>query len=164
MPQALLPLFPEEETRITSLFWFEKRDGMVYYFHGGFPVFCHAEEDRQSFRMFTSQLVVNGNCKQVDIVRAFGVSEISMKRYVKKYREGGPAAFFQPTRARRPHVLTKEVMSEAQSLLNEGVSRSDVAKRLDVKSDTFSKAIRSGRLVEPVKKTMNESVRKANGV
>ena len=86
-----------------------------------------------------------------------------MKRYVKKYREGGPAAFFEPPRARRPHVLTEEVVNEAQSLLNEGLSRSEVANELGVKSDTFSKAIRSGRLVEPVKKRMNEAVRKASG-
>jgi hypothetical protein len=29
--------------------------------------------------MFTSQLVVNGNCTQAQIVRAFGISVISMK-------------------------------------------------------------------------------------
>jgi len=164
MPQSLLPLFPEEESQITGLLSFERRDGRIYYFHGGFPVFSHAEEDRPSFRMFTSQLTVNGNCKQVDIVRAFGVSPISVKRYVKKYREGGPAAFFQPARIRGPHVLTKEVVSQGQLLLNEGFSRSEVAKRLGIKSDTLSKAIRSGRWVEAVKKTTSEGVRKANGV
>ena len=164
MPQALLPFFAEETTLITSLLSFEKRDGFIYYFHGGFPVFCHAEEDRQSFRMFTSQLVVNGSCRQVDIVRAFGVSAISMKRYVKKYRWGGPGAFFQRPRARRPAVLTKEVVREAQSLLYEGLSRSEVAKELGIKLDTLSKAIRSGRVVEPVKKTMNAAARKASGV
>ena len=164
MPQALLPLFAEEETQITSLLSFERREGMIYYFHGGFPIFCHAEQDQKSFRMFTSQLVVNGNCKQVDIVRAFGVSAISLKRYVKKYREGGLAAFFQPQRVRRPHVLTPEVLQEAQSLLNEGVSRCEAAKKLGVKSDTFSKAIRSGRLIEPVKKTKKGRVRKVSGV
>jgi hypothetical protein len=34
--------------------------------------------------MFSSQLVVNGNCTQAQLVRAFGISVISMKRYVKQ--------------------------------------------------------------------------------
>lgn len=89
MPQELLPQFPEAgEGYITDLLSFQKREGMIYNFHGSFPVFCHAEEDEKSFRMFTSQLVVNGNCRQVNIVRAFGVTAISVKRSVKKYREG----------------------------------------------------------------------------
>jgi transposase len=39
-------------------------------------------------------LVVNGNCKQSEIVKAFNVSAISVKRWVKKYREQGTKAFF----------------------------------------------------------------------
>jgi hypothetical protein len=42
------------------------------------PFFYHAEQDRKSFRLFTSQLVVNGNRWQVDIVKAFGISPISV--------------------------------------------------------------------------------------
>jgi transposase len=48
-----------------------------------------------SFRMITSQLYINGNCKQVDIVKAFGVSANSVKRYVKKYRKEGMEGFFK---------------------------------------------------------------------
>ena len=164
MPQELLPFFPENETPITDLLWHEKREGSVFYFHGGFPVFTHPEEDHRSFRMFTSQLVVNGRCKQVDIIKAFGVSKISVIRWVKKYREGGPAAFFKRPRKRRAHVLTKEVLKQTQGLLNEGVGRSEVAKRLGIKVDTLSKAIRAGKLTEPQKKTRPKEVQKVNGV
>ncbi|RJP27586.1 MAG: helix-turn-helix domain-containing protein [Candidatus Omnitrophota bacterium] len=110
MPQELLPQFSVvEDGEITDLLSFQKREGMIYYFHGSFPVFCHAEKDRKSFRMFTSQLVVNGNCRQVDIIPAFGVSAISVKRAVKKYREGGTAAFYTPPRTRGASVLTTEM-------------------------------------------------------
>jgi hypothetical protein len=44
------------------------------------PVFQHPENDYSSFRLFMSQLVVNGNVRQVDIVRAFDVRTISVKR------------------------------------------------------------------------------------
>lgn len=58
------------------------------------PVFQHPEEDYASFRLFTSQLVVNGNAKQAEIVRAFNVSPSSVKRWVKKHREKGSEVFF----------------------------------------------------------------------
>lgn len=152
MAQTILPLFPADVTPINNLLSFAKRDGMIYYFHGCFPVFCHHEGDLKSFRMFTSQLYVNGSCKQSEIVRAFGVSAISVKRWVKKYRTGGTAAFFAERKKRRPRVLTVEVVTRAQEMLSSGRGRSEVAKELGLKPDTLYKAIRSGRLVEGKKK------------
>ena len=73
---------------------YRKKNGIVYYFNGPMPIFQHPEEDYSSFRLFTSQLVVNGNVKQMEIVRAFNVSVISVKRWVKKYREEGAEGFF----------------------------------------------------------------------
>jgi hypothetical protein len=155
MAQEFLPNFSSDgEGYITDLLSYQKRDGSLYYFHGAFPVFTHAADDRKSFRMITSQFVVTGRCKQVDIVRAFGVSIISVKRAVKKYRDGGVEAFFKTPRQRGASVLTKEVLAQAQALLNEGFSRAEISERLNIKRDTFNKAIRSGRLVEPLKKTV----------
>jgi len=51
------------------------------------PVFVHDADDIASFRMITSQFCINGNAKQAEIIRAFGVTKISMKRAVKRYRE-----------------------------------------------------------------------------
>lgn len=165
MPQELLPLFVSSgEGFITDILSYQKQEDMVYYFHAGMPIFCHGEKDKNSFRMFTSQLVVNGSCRQMDIVRAFGVSAISMKRWVKKYRERGPEVFFTPPRTRGSHVLTPEVTKQAQELLLQGRSRSEVAKQLNLKWDTLSKAIRSGRLIEPVKKTKFPEAARANAV
>lgn len=163
MPQTLLPIFPAEATPINNVVSFAKREGTVYYFYGCQPVFTHGERDLKSFRMFTSQLAVNGTCKQAEIVRAFGISAISMKRYVKKYREGGAEAFYGQRRRPQPRVLTAEVLSQAQELFQQGESRPAVAKKLGLKMDTLSKAVRAGRLVEPVKKT-NRGARKASAV
>ena len=152
MPQPLLPMFPADVTAINELVSFAKRDGMVYYFNGPMPVFSHPETDRASFRMFTSQLVVNDNCTQAQIVRAFGISAISMKRYVKRYRQSGAAGFFQGRAARQPRVLTPAVLQKAQELIGQGRGRSQVAQELGLKSDTLRKAIRAGRIVAPIKK------------
>ena len=163
MVQELLPLFGDGETIITDLLTCEKRDEMVYYFHAGFAVFAHAGDDWRSFRMFTSQAVVNGICRQVDIARAFGVTQISVKRSVKKYREGGSAAFYAERRQRGAAVLTPEVMKEVQALLNEGVPLKEIAGGLQLKKDTLSKAIRSGRLTEFQKKTESKPAPRVNG-
>jgi hypothetical protein len=152
MPEIIYPLFPDDATPINEVLSFAKRDGQVYYFQGCLPVFSHAEDDLRSFRMFTSQLVVNGNCKQVELVKAFGVSVISVKRHVKKYRSRGPAAFYERSKQRKPRVLTPEVIIQTQGLLNEGHSTSETAKRMGIKPDTLLKAIQSGRLLETKKK------------
>jgi hypothetical protein len=73
-------------TEINGLLRFARREGRVCYFMGCMPLFSHPETDLKSFRMLMSQFVANGSCKQVDLVRAFGISAISVKCYVKKYR------------------------------------------------------------------------------
>ena len=94
MPQTRLPFFPDDIELINIHIGVQKKNGIVYYFNGMMPIFQHPEADYASFRLFTSQLVVNGNVRQVDIVHTFGVSSISVKRWVKKYREEGAEAFF----------------------------------------------------------------------
>jgi len=145
-------MFPSDVTEINELVSFAKREGTVYYFNGPMPVFSHAETDRASFRMFTSQLVIHDNCTQAEIVRAFGISAISMKRYVKQYRQSGAAGFFKGRAARQPRVLTPAVLQKAQELIQQGHGRAAVARELGLKSDTLRKAIKAGRIVEPLKK------------
>jgi len=107
MIQVQLPMFQKETTRINDYLAFSNEDDHVFYFNGFMPIFSHKKDDLASFRMFTSQLYVNGNCKQVDIVKAFGVTSISVKRGVKKYKEGGPSSFFgKKKQIRKPRVLT----------------------------------------------------------
>jgi predicted DNA-binding protein (UPF0251 family) len=52
-------------------------------------------------------------------------------------------------------VLTPAVLAEAQQLLDEGLEPAEVAARLGIKPDTFSKAVRSGRVHKGVKKTLS---------
>jgi transposase-like protein len=146
MLQQLLPLFPSEVTLITTELGFQEKDGKVYYFNGQMPLFIHDVDDLQAFRVYTSQLVINGTVRQVDIVRAFGVSSISVKRSVKKYREEGIAGFYKKRNTRSAHVLTPEALTIVQELLNSGKVVSAIARQLDLKTDTINKAIRDGRL------------------
>ena len=94
MPQTILPVFTDDITLINNRFGFQRNGDIVYYFQGQFPVYQHPINDIRSFRLFTSQLVINGNATQSEIVKAFGVSAISVKRWVKRYREEGASGFF----------------------------------------------------------------------
>ncbi len=152
MPQMHLPFFPDGVEHITSELAVEKKDGRVTYFNGHMPVFIHAEEDIQTFRMITAQFCINGNAKQADISRAFGVTLICVKRAVKLYREKGVAGFYETPKRRGSVVLTAEVLKQAQGLLDEGLATSEVAEQLSVKRNTLDKAIRAGRLHKPTKK------------
>ena len=152
MPQMQLPMFPEGVTHITGELAFMKEDGQVTYFNGQMPVFVHDADDVRTFRMITSQFCVNGNAKQSEIARAFGVSLISVKRWVKVYREKGPAGFYAPRPRRGPAVLTAPVLERAQALLDEGHSVTQVAQQLGLKRDTLAKAVVAGRLHKAVKK------------
>ncbi|MFQ5932760.1 MAG: putative transposase, partial [Nitrospiraceae bacterium] len=149
MPQALLPIIPDGATPINNRISVVRDNGEWTYFCGIAPIFRHPEEDRRSFRMFTAQLVDQGVCRQWEIVRTFGVSKNSVKRSVKKYREGGIEAFYQPRQGRGATVMTEDVTARAQELLSRGCSRREVANELDVPYDTLRKAINQGRLREP---------------
>jgi transposase len=157
MPQLHLPLFPDGVPHITNELAFEKRDGRITYFNGHMPVFSHAENDVATFRMITSQFCESGYAKQCDIIRAFGVTSISVKRSVKLYREKGTKGFYAPRVTRGPAVLNDSVVAEIEELLGEGASEAEVAERLGLKRNTLHKAVRAGRVRSPVKKKIASS-------
>ena len=146
MVQRQLPMFPEGSTEVTHDLAVEKRDGRATYFYGTLPVFTHDANDDASFKMITAQFYTNGYVKQMDIVRAFGVTPISVKRAVKLYQEKGVQGFYAEKKTRGAAVLTDDVLLNAQQLLNEGQEPCDVADQLGIKRDTFNKSIRAGRL------------------
>jgi transposase-like protein len=144
--------FRQAKTLITPEIAFECRDGKVTYIYGHLPVFQHAEGDLAAFRYFTSQLVVNGTAGQADIARAFQVPKVTVKRYVKRFREGNGKEFFTPPRRRSASVLRDEVKEKAQALLDEGQSVAEVAQAVEVLPNTLHKAIRADRLHQPKKR------------
>jgi len=152
MPQLHLPIFPNGTAAITDQLAFMKKDGQVTYFNGHMPVFCHAEDDVATFRMITSQFCASGYVKQADIVRAFGVTPISVKRSVKTYREKGARGFYAARVTRGAAVLVDDVVAEAEELLSGGASDVEVAEKLELKVNTLQKAIRAGRVRKPTKK------------
>lgn len=102
VPQLQLPIFHEGVHLITPNLGYQREGEEVVYLHGMMPVFLHRCDDLASFKMIVSQFYLNGVAKQAELVRAFGIQALALKRWVKKYREGGPGVFFAPGRKSRP--------------------------------------------------------------
>lgn len=148
MPQLQLPLFPAGFTAINNAIGFKNLDGKVSYFYGHLPVFQHDVGDVQSFRLFTTQLISQGTASQTDIVKAFGVPLITVKRYAQVLRKEGSKGFFAARKRRSAPVLTPEVLSKVQALLDAGKSVPEIAGETQVRADTLRKAIGAGRLTK----------------
>jgi len=158
MPQVQLPLFPSGTTVINEALAYERREDQVVYFNGHLPVFTHRTDDLASFRLFSTQLIVNGTATQGQIVRAFGVSMTTVKRGCRRYRERGAAAFFKPPARRQGSRLTPERLAEAQRLLDQGQRVPEISAALGILPSTLHKALKDGRL-RGVKKKMRRSGR-----
>lgn len=154
MPQLQLPVFPVGTTAINPELAFERRDDQVVYLNGHLPVFTHATTDVASFRLFTTQLIVNGTASQGEIVKAFGVPLTTVKRCCRLYRKLGASAFFKPAARRHGHRLTSEKLAQAQALLDEGKTVPAIHAQLGILASTLHKAIDDGRLKQLKKKPL----------
>jgi len=152
MPEIQLPVFPAGSVEITRELACRTEDERVVYYNGHLPVFTHAKKDLASFRLFTSQLIVQGSATQGDISKAFGVPLISIKRATKRFREEGAKGFFAPKPRREGSKLNAQKLEQARLLLIHGQPLPVVSQQTGVLTDTLRKAIAAGRL-PPVKKT-----------
>jgi hypothetical protein len=100
MPQLQLPIFYSGAHLITAELGYLREENQIIYMNGMMPVFTHEASDIDTFKMIVSQFYITGLVKQADIVRAFGINPLSLKRWVKKYREGGPGSFFTHQRTK----------------------------------------------------------------
>ena len=81
---------------ITPTLGVREEDDTVYYLHSGMPIYSHGVNELNKFRYITSNLLLQGLCKNIDIVGAFHVSTDSVRRWKKRLSEEGEEAFFKP--------------------------------------------------------------------
>ena len=58
------------------------------------PIYSHSSGDHIRFRYITSRLLIQGLCKNQDIVDLFHVSSDSVRRWKNKLSEEGEGVFF----------------------------------------------------------------------
>lgn len=152
MPQVQLPIFPAGSVEINRDLACRCEGEQVVYYNGHLPVFMHAKDDLASFRLFTSQLIVQGSATQGHIAKAFGVPLVAIKRATKLYRHRGSAGFFVPKTRREGSKLNAQKLEQARALIVAGQPLAMVSRQTGVLSDTLRKAVAAGRL-PAVKKT-----------
>jgi len=146
MPQVQLPIFPNGSVELNRDLACRCEGDQVIYYNGHLPVFTHAKSDLASFRLFTSQLIVQGSATQGHVAKAFGVPLVAIKRATKLYRERGAAGFFAGKARREGSKLTAAKLEEARGLLWQEQPLAVVSRLTGVLSDTLRKAIAAGRL------------------
>lgn len=148
MGQILLPFFPESTRMITPILGVHKQGEEVYYMYCGMPLFIHNENDLRMFRYVTSRILLNGYCKNDDIVRFFCVSPQSVKRYKRLLSKVGEAGFFTDARKGTSYKLTPKVLERIQTRLFKGDSNSLIAREEGLSEGSIRYAISTGKLIK----------------
>ncbi len=145
--QLQLPIFPKTTTMITPTLGSFEKDDYVYYLHNGVPINMHHKTDMKNFRYITSKFVVLGLCRQTDIIKSFGVSESSVIKNVKKYKEKGESGFFgEDARKGKCHKMLPDRTERVQKMLDKGMSNYAIAKKEKISEGTIRYAIQQGYL------------------
>lgn len=151
--QLLLPIFPSDTTLLNANVGVYERDGIVQYLVNGLPIYSHAKDDNDAFRYITSNFIYQGLCRHVDIERAFGVSEDSVSRALKKFETKGEAGFFGPdVRHGRAHKIVGVRRERIQAKLDKGQSVYSIAKEEGVREGAIRYGVKQGYLKKKPKK------------
>ena len=144
-----LPFSFPDATPIGDRYAMQTRDGVTYYFLNLEPIDCHLAADRRALLLRAAKLFVVSGVPQAAIMRAFAISRPTLARAVKRYREGGEDAFYEPRRGRRRTVVDAEMAATAAELLASGMSGGASARRLGIPVSTFNENRRAGVIVDP---------------
>ena len=126
-----------------------RENGLWTYFCGAQPVFHHTETDRQSFRMFTAQLICQGACRQVDIVARLRRLQAERHSQHQQVSRRGRESVLHASCDTRRYGDDAGGHRPGTTVVGAGWSRREVAEHLGLKLDTLRKAFQQGRLTEP---------------
>lgn len=145
--QQQLPFYPEKTKLINSYIGFFIKDDVVYYLYDGSPIFCHDKSNRDSYRYILANMVVNNLCSCSEISKALGINVKNVQRYAQDLRKHGMNYFFNREDNRgQCYKFTIEKQTQAQELLDSGMSQQKVAKTLNISEASIRYHIRDGKL------------------
>ena len=144
-----LPFSLPDATPIGDRYAMQTRDGITYYFFNLEPFDCHPADDRRAMLLRAAKLQVVSSVRQADIMAAFNISRPTLARAVKRYREHGEDAFFEPRRRRGRTVVDAQMAAKAAALLASGMSGSACARHLGIPPTTFNENRRAGVIAVP---------------
>ena len=146
-----LPFSLPDATPIGDRYAMQTRDGITYYFFNLEPFDCHRADDRHALLLRAAKLHVVSGVPQADIMAALRISRPTRARAVRRYRERGEDAFFEPRRGRGRTVVDAEMAAKAAELLASGFSGSACARHLGISPTTFNENRRAGVIADPTR-------------
>jgi predicted transcriptional regulator len=150
--QTQLPLFPENTRLINNTVGVFQKDEMMIYLHNGEPLFCHHIQNRNSYRYITANLVETGLCKPSEIAKVFGVSSRSVQLNSKNLRVKGADYFFNRVENRgKCFKLNEDSFKQAQSMIDNDIPISKIAKELEVTDAALRHHLRNGKLKKKIR-------------
>ncbi|MCP4762715.1 MAG: hypothetical protein GY870_13130 [archaeon] len=145
--QMQLPIFPANTKLVNATLGIKKEDGMVYYLHNGSPIFCHVESNINHYRFICGNLVGTKLCRASELADTLGVTRRSIERYAKRYREGNGDTYFNPKERRgQCFKMTPEILIKTQELLDKGLSKEEISRRLGISSSSIRNHLKKGTL------------------
>ena len=146
-----LPFSPPDATPIGDRYAMQTHDGFTYYFFNLEPFDCHPADDRRAMLLRVAKLYLVSGVRQADIMCAFDLSRPTVARAVRRYRERGEDAFFEPRRGRGRTVVDAQMADQAADLLASGMSGSACARQLGIPASTFNENRRAGVIAAPAR-------------
>jgi biotin operon repressor len=145
--QTKLPFFPSFTKLINSSVGFGEREGTVYYFHSGNPIYCHGSNDRNGYKFALANLINNKLCTITELSEALGEGRKNIERYSKAYREEGAGFFFSRKEQRgQCYKMTTEKLTAIQTDLDNGLSIYRIAQLYEISEAAVSYHIKKGNL------------------
>jgi transposase len=147
--QSRLPLHPTGALQINDTVCFLDDSQSVAYFAAGVPLFTHACSDVVGRRVATAQIVALGLATPTELSAGLGVGRTTLYRQQERLQTRGVAGLTdEKSGPKGPHKLTGQLLSQAQSLLDEGKSNRAVAEQIGVTEGAIRHAVRRGWLRE----------------
>lgn len=132
---------------ITPTLGFYEQENYVYYLHNGVCINMHHKAEMKNFRYITSKFIVMRLCRQTDIIRSFGVSESSVSKNVKMYKEKGESGFFgEDARQGTCHKMLPDRIERIQKMLDKGMSNYSIANKEKISEGTIRYSLQQGYL------------------
>jgi transposase-like protein len=148
--QLCIPFVPPEAQRVNSMLAISRQSKRLLYIAAGVPIFSHEEGDEEAERVILGQIVGLGLAKKTELAMAVGRHRNTIARHESTLASEGVAGLrTRKPGPKAPHKLRGRRLAHAQSLLEQGLSIRETARRVGVTHPTILHALGQGRLRKP---------------
>ena len=164
--QNRLPLQPAGSIKVNETVFFleDATSKTTAYFAEGVPVFMHAQDDVVGQRVAQAQIVALKLANPSQLKAVMGVGRTTLYRQQQRLKKEGVVGLIdEKSGPKGPHKLKLGVLSQAQQMLDEGISQTGAAQATGLSLKTIQRALSSGKLLKPAREKPVGEVGQAQG-